>query len=173
MLIKEKDNWKQVQSRYPMCQKFHDLDACYSYTKMEAGDRKNFLMKHKLCFGCYEPRSKDYSGRNCLGRRVCCVCKENHLTGLHGYKPKSKESVVGGSQSSEEKSTVSGRKITLRMTWQTKIIIYPLTYFPPPPKIKGVRYLFFEIWARKGIMKKLPRSRGLVERGGGGGGGNS
>ena len=36
---------------------------------------------------------------------LLCVCKENHPTGLHGYKPKSKESVTEGSQSNEEKST--------------------------------------------------------------------
>ena len=53
MLTEEKDNQKQVQSRCPMCLKVHDLDACYSYKKLEVGDRKKFLMKQKLCFGCY------------------------------------------------------------------------------------------------------------------------
>ena len=38
-------------------------------------------------------------------RRICCKCKENNPTGLHGYKPKSKESVAGGSKSSKENST--------------------------------------------------------------------
>ena len=99
-----------------MCQKFHDLDACYSYKNMEDGERRKFLMKQKLCFGCYEPISKDHSGRNCLRRRICCVCKENYPTGMHGYKPKSKESVTGGSQRSEEKSTDSGRKIACAST---------------------------------------------------------
>ena len=37
-LTEEKDNQKQEQSRCPMCQKVHDLDACYSYKKLEVGD---------------------------------------------------------------------------------------------------------------------------------------
>ena len=82
---------------------------------MEVGERRKFLMRLKLSFGCYEPISKDHSGRNCPRRRTCCVCKENHPTGLSGYKPKSKESVTGGSQSSEEKSD-SGRKIVCAST---------------------------------------------------------
>ena len=83
---------------------------------MKVGARRKFLMKQKLCFGCYEPTNKDHTGRNCPRRRICCVCKENHQTGLHGYKPKSKESVTGGSQSSEEKSFDSGRKIACAST---------------------------------------------------------
>ena len=60
-------------------------------------------MKQKLCFGCYELIREDHSGRNCPRRRICCLCKGNHPIGLQRYKPKSKESVAGGSQSSEEK----------------------------------------------------------------------
>ena len=48
-LTEEKENQKQVQSRYPMCQNFHGLEACYSYKKMEVGDgsfswRKIFVL---------------------------------------------------------------------------------------------------------------------------------
>ena len=110
-LTKEKDNQKQVHSRRPMCQKVHDLDACYSYKNLEVGDRRKFLMKQKLCFGSYKPIRKDHSGRNCPRRRICFVCNKIHPTGLHGHNPKIKESVAGGSQTSEEKSTDSRRKI--------------------------------------------------------------
>ena len=44
-LTEEKDSLKQVQSRASMCQKFHDLDACYNCQKMEVEDRRKFLMK--------------------------------------------------------------------------------------------------------------------------------
>ena len=95
MLTEEKDNLIQVQSSCPMCEKVHDdLDVCYSYKKMEVGDEKEVSE---------EPISKGHSGRNCPRRTSCCLCKENHSTGLHGYKPKSKESVAGRSQSSEGK----------------------------------------------------------------------
>ena len=115
-LTEEKNNQKQVQSRCPMCQKVHDLDACDSYKKLEVRDRKKFLMKQKLWFGYYEPITKDHSGRNCSRRKICCVCNENHPTGLHEHKPKSKESVAGGNKSSEEKSPDSRRKIACAST---------------------------------------------------------
>ena len=38
--------------------------------------------------------------------------------------------------------------------------------FLPSPKIRGV-FLVFEIWTKRGVMKKLLRNRGLVEREGG------
>ena len=41
------------------------------------------------------------------------------------------------------------------------------TLFPPPPKIRG-EFLIFEIWTKRGVMKKLLRIVGLVEKGGGG-----
>ena len=34
---------------------------------------------------------------------------------------------------------------------------------PSPPEIRG--NLVFEIWTKRGVMKKLVRNRGLVERG--------
>ena len=73
-------------------------------------------MFSEVFFGCYEPISKDYSRRNYKRRRICCVCKENHSTGLHGYKPKCIESVPRGSQNNEVKSTDSGRKIACAST---------------------------------------------------------
>ena len=74
-----------------MCQKFnHDLDACYKYKKLEVNERRKFLMKNKLCFGCYETISREHNGRNCPKRRTCSICKEQHPTGLHGLQPKKK-----------------------------------------------------------------------------------
>ena len=139
-LPKDKDNQKQGQSRCPMCQKVHDLDACYSYKKLEVGDRKKFLMKQKLCFGSYEPISKYHSRRNCPKRRICCVCNENHPTGLHGHKPKSKESVAGGSQRSEEKSTDSRRKIASTSTAIQEDVI-SMCVVPVKVKHKGSHFV--------------------------------
>ena len=83
---------------------------------MEVGDRRKFRRKQNLCFGCYEPISKDLYGRNCPKRKICYVCKRNHSTRMHAYKPKSKESVTGGSQGSEKKSTDCARKIACAST---------------------------------------------------------
>ena len=66
-----------------MCQKNHDLDALFKYKQLQVDERKKFLMKSKLCFGCYDVISKEHSGRNCPKRRKCSICKEQHPTGLH------------------------------------------------------------------------------------------
>ena len=42
LLTEKKYNLKQVQSRFPMCQKVHDLDACYSYKKMKLETEGSF-----------------------------------------------------------------------------------------------------------------------------------
>lgn len=76
-------------------------------------------MEKNLCFGCYEPTRKDLIGKNCQRRRIYCESKENYPTRPHGYNPKSKEPKAVGSQSSEEKLTDSGRKISC-----TSITIY-------------------------------------------------
>ena len=51
MLTEEKDNLIQVQSRCPICEKVHDdLDACYSYKKMEVGDEKEVFDEAETLF---------------------------------------------------------------------------------------------------------------------------
>ena len=42
--------------------------------------------------------------------------------------------------------------------------MFPEGIHSPPPKIRGRGVLVFEIWTKRGVMKKLLRSRGLVER---------
>ena len=71
-----------------MCQKNHDLDACFKYKQLQVDERKKFLMKSKLCFGCYDVISKEHSGRNCPKRRKCSICKEQHRIELHGLQSK-------------------------------------------------------------------------------------
>ena len=69
-----------------MCQKNHDLDACFKYKQLQVDERKKFLVTNKLCFDCYNIISKE--GRNCLKRRKCSICKELHPIGLQGLQPK-------------------------------------------------------------------------------------
>ena len=55
-----------------MCQKNHDLDACFKYKQLHVDERKKLLMK--LCFSCYDVISKVHSGRNCPKRGKCSMC---------------------------------------------------------------------------------------------------
>ena len=72
-----------------MCQKNHDLDACFKYKQLQVDERKKFLMKSKLCFGCYDVISTLYlGGRNCPKKRKCSICKKQHPIGLHGLQSK-------------------------------------------------------------------------------------
>ena len=71
-----------------MCQKNHDLDACFKYKQLQVDERKKFLMKSKLFFGCYDVISKKHSGRNYPKRRKCSICKEQHRIELHGLQSK-------------------------------------------------------------------------------------
>ena len=64
-----------------MCQKNHDLDAGFKYKHSNQN-------KSKLCFGCYDVISKEYSGKNCPKRQKSSICKEQHPTGLHGLQSK-------------------------------------------------------------------------------------
>ena len=75
-----------------MCQKNRDLDVCFKYKQLQVDERKKFLMKSKLCFGCYDIISKEHSERNCSKRRKCSICKEQHPTGLHGLQQKRRSS---------------------------------------------------------------------------------
>ena len=79
--VKEDGNQKK---ECQVCQKNYDLDACFKYKQLQVNERKNFLIKSKLCFGYYDVTIKEYSGRNCPKRRKCSICKEQNPTGLHG-----------------------------------------------------------------------------------------
>ena len=82
---KEDGNQKKDCQMY---QKNHDLDAGFKYKQLQVDERKKFLMKSKLCFGCYDVISKEYSGKNCPKRKKSSICKEQHPTGLHGLQSK-------------------------------------------------------------------------------------
>ena len=70
-----------------MCQKNHGSDTGFKYKQLQVDEKKKFLMKSKLCFGCYDVINKEHSGRNCPNRRKCniplgftaCSQRKGHL----------------------------------------------------------------------------------------------
>ena len=78
----------KIKRKCQVCQKNHDLDACFKYKRLQVGERKKFLMKSKLRFGCYDVISKEHSGRNCPKRKKYSICNKQHPTGLHGLQSK-------------------------------------------------------------------------------------
>ena len=84
-------------SKCPACNtnNQHDLDDCKTFMSLSIEERSKFLYKNKLCYGCYKMISKQHNGKSCKQRRTCKICKGNHPTGLHGYKPKKEDSKDG------------------------------------------------------------------------------
>ena len=60
-----------------MRQKNHDFDACLKYKRLQDDEKKKFLMKSKLCFGCYDVISKEHSGRNCPKEESAAFARGN------------------------------------------------------------------------------------------------
>ena len=65
------------------CEKKHDIDKCFAFKALELKDRGKWLLKQRLCFGCYR---KGHLVRDCNKPRTCDICKSKHPTLLHGYK---------------------------------------------------------------------------------------
>ena len=94
--VKSEEKLTQNQSSVNPRKKFvfydgsHDLDDCQFYTEIPVEDRSKFLKENKLCYGCYEEISTQHTESSCKNRRTCKICKEKHLTGLHGFTFKRK-----------------------------------------------------------------------------------
>ena len=77
-------------------------------------DRRKFLMKNRLCYGCYDPMSKDHKRRNCPKR------KTNIPQVYMDIKPKIKDG--GGKRSNStvadnyKKSVETGKKLAYAST---------------------------------------------------------
>ena len=84
---KENSNQKK---ECQMCQKNHDLDACFKYKQLQVDEKKKFLMKSKLYFGCYDVIiiNKGHSGKNCPQKRKWNISKQQNLTGFYGLQSK-------------------------------------------------------------------------------------
>ena len=78
----------QASLRECMCSQSHDLDSCEVFLNKPVDERKAFLIKNRLCFGCYGHTSKTHDVRTCRKRRKCKICGKLHATGLHGSLPK-------------------------------------------------------------------------------------
>eukprot|EP00111_Clytia_hemisphaerica_P013055 TCONS_00038349-protein len=73
-------------SRCQMCEEIHDLDKCEKYLQLPVSERRKWLYRKQLCFGCYNPSDETHQARSCTRKRKCETCKGDHPTGLHGYR---------------------------------------------------------------------------------------
>ena len=59
----------------------HKLHRCNSFIALKPDDRREFLQKKRLCFGCLE---YGHLSKDCTLKKTCRVCKKRHPTCLHG-----------------------------------------------------------------------------------------
>ena len=88
-------------ARCLLCDGNHHLQDCEEFKDMHISERARIIYHNYLCFSCLEPISEDHVAKSCPKDVSCDICKENHPTVLHGYRPKSSKSF---SVSSPEKS---------------------------------------------------------------------
>ena len=72
----------------PSCEKIHDLESCNAFKSMTIRERSKWVLKNRLCFGCFE---KGHIAKNCKKRRTCKTCNGKHPTTLHKDKEQNKE----------------------------------------------------------------------------------
>ena len=66
------------------------MDNCTVFNKQTVEERSRTLTKKKLCYGCHMLITADHNATTCSNRRICKICNQKHLTGLHGLVPKRK-----------------------------------------------------------------------------------
>ena len=66
--------------RCSICTRSHSLENCQEFKKMNLKQRKDFIMKMELCFGCL---GFGHVSRRCHSRKKCKICNKAHPTLLH------------------------------------------------------------------------------------------
>ena len=65
-----------------ICEGNHIIDKCPNFIKMSLVERKQAIMKHRLCFGCLKSGHQNVS---CKNKSKCEVCSMRHPTVLHDH----------------------------------------------------------------------------------------
>ena len=92
-LDKSQSQSEKMAYRCPCDESDHALSSCSAFIEMPYEEKRNFVMKNALCFGCLRigHRSKD-----CTRRLSCEICHKKHPTVFHIEKPEKKEDKMPG-----------------------------------------------------------------------------
>jgi hypothetical protein len=74
------------------CQGTHSLDFCPTFQEKPVQERKDFVFKSEVCFGCL--RKGKHKVKDCKNRLKCRTCTRLHPTALHGDRIKAAENTV-------------------------------------------------------------------------------
>ena len=101
-----------------MCSCLHDLDECRSYMDLSIENKKQFLVRKRLCFACYGTISADHTARTCRCKRTCQICGNLHPTGLHDYNrlPQPRRQTQHDASNSTNSGNVDGAAVDAVLT---------------------------------------------------------
>ena len=81
----QKSQLSDSRNKCWQCQKEHLLEVCDQFQAMTVTERREFLKKKGLCYGCINRRHKI---QQCYQRKQCETCQGLHPTLLHNDRPK-------------------------------------------------------------------------------------
>ena len=76
----------------------HALDKCFKFRDKQMEEKKEFIVKNHICFGCFK---FGHSSKQCKDRLVCSICAKRHPTPLHGDVKDNKSRDSGNGQKSK------------------------------------------------------------------------
>ncbi|XP_070203650.1 uncharacterized protein [Littorina saxatilis] len=59
----------------------HELPSCRKFAGLSKEDKRGYVMRNRLCFGCL--KAAGHVASQCKEREVCSKCKKNHPTSMH------------------------------------------------------------------------------------------
>ena len=110
--LKQEDRNKQSVP-CPLCERFHNRNDCEQFLKKTLTERREFVVKRKLCFGCF---SDQHIAKNCKERQACKTCKKQHPTSIHGNDWVKKTSSDSDNQPGAEPRVSSNRTAICNIT---------------------------------------------------------
>ena len=102
-----------------MCQmKNHSLESCGHFKRKTPIERRDFLLKNGLCFGCL---SRGHLSKDCHQKSICEICEKKHPSCMHGdYEALHPQTQSGGirkpsrSEDKRESSSTADQAISRR-----------------------------------------------------------
>jgi hypothetical protein len=100
----------------------HQLERCKSLQSKSLQEKKDFITKKGLCFGCLR---NGHLAKDCKKRLECHVCKKTHPTVMHSDTKHDRKS-VDKSQSAESKETKHVSLLTQDGTVSRSTMVVPV-----------------------------------------------
>ena len=67
-------------TRCPCTKPCHTLNSCPTFSELSYDEKRNFVFKNALCFGCFRIGHKS---KDCRTRLSCAICHRKHPTAFH------------------------------------------------------------------------------------------